>query len=196
MNTFVARPYRSSDREAVRHICCETADKGAPVEHFFRDREIFADLVTRYYTDEEPGTVWVAESGGRIVGYLTGCLDTRRYRRALRFRIIPAAAVRALARGTLLHPESWKLIGKILREKSWHSTDLTRYPAHFHIDILEALRGQNAGRLLVEKFLERCRAHGVPGIHLVTRADNTAAHRFFERMGFVKLSPTTYGRIL
>lgn len=192
MDPLTIRPYRGSDREAVRRICCETADKGEPVEQFFRDREVFADLVTRYYTDQEPGSAWVAESGGRVAGYLTGCLDTRRYWRAVRLRIVPAALARALARGTFLHRETGRLFVKgvraFLRGDLRRPVDLARYPAHLHINILRELRGRHAGRLLMERFIGQCRAAGVRGVHLVTRADNADAHRFFERMGFTKIS--------
>lgn len=145
MTPLTIRPYRESDRESVRRICCNTADKGDPVERFFRDREVFADLVIRYYTDEEPGSTWVAESGGQVAGYLTGCLDTRRYWRAVRLRIIPAALARALARGTFLHRETGRLFLKgvraFLRGDLRRRVDLARYPAHLHINILRHPRG-------------------------------------------------------
>ena len=76
--SLLIRVYRPDDRDAVRTVACDTADRGEPVEGFFRDREVFADLLTRYYTDWEPQSLWVAEAEGRVIGYLTGCLDTRR----------------------------------------------------------------------------------------------------------------------
>ena len=88
------RPYRQADRHAVRAIVCDTAERGGPVERFFHDREVFADLLTRYYTDWEPGSLWVAERDAWVVGYLTGCLDTRRYHRVMAWRIIPMAVLR------------------------------------------------------------------------------------------------------
>ena len=72
MNAVVnIRLYESRDRAAVRRICCETADNGGPVEGFFRDRELVADLVTRYYTDFEPESCWVAE----VAGAMSACSD-------------------------------------------------------------------------------------------------------------------------
>lgn len=91
----VIRPYRASDRAAIRQICNETADRGEPIEGLFGDRELVADLVTKYYTDAESQTSWMAEMEGQVVGYLTGALDTRVYHRALRWRIVPAALPRA-----------------------------------------------------------------------------------------------------
>ena len=191
VGSLTIRPYRPSDRWAVREICCETADKGRPVERFFRDRELFADLVTRYYTDLDPRAVWVAEINGRARGYLTGCLDTRRYWRAMLLRIAPAALLGALAHGTFLQAETRRLFRKglrtLLRGGFRRPVDLARYPAHLHINLAEELRGRHAGQLLMEKFLEQCRAEGVTGVHLISRADNHDAHGFFERIGFTRL---------
>jgi len=106
----IIRPYAPRDRDAVRHLCCETADRGEPLERFFGDREAFADLVTGYYTDHEPQSVWVAEHAGQVIGYLTGCLDTRRHSRILATRVVPTALLRAVYRGTLLSAQTWRLL--------------------------------------------------------------------------------------
>jgi hypothetical protein len=49
----IIRPYRFTDKSLIRKICSDTADLGGPVENFFYDREVFADLVIDYYTDFE-----------------------------------------------------------------------------------------------------------------------------------------------
>ena len=100
---IIVRRYEPRDRAAVREICCDTADAGAPVERFFPDREVFADVLSRYYTDFAPATTWVAEQDGRVVGYLTGCLDTRRFLQTTAIRIVPAALLKALLHGSLWH---------------------------------------------------------------------------------------------
>lgn len=66
----------------MRHVCCETAVDGGPVEPLFPDRDAYADFFTRYYTDFEPETAFVAErvgEGGEIVAYLIGCTRPRRH---------------------------------------------------------------------------------------------------------------------
>lgn len=193
------RLYQSRDRAAIRQICCDTADKGEPVERFFQDREIFADLLTRYYTDFEPQETWVVESNGQVRGYLTGCLDTRRYRQRMAWKIIPAAVIRALGRGTFLHPQTWRVLGAGVRT-FWMGgfqphTWLDDYPAHLHINILKELRGRELGQRLMEKFIEDARGKKLKGIHLVTRGDNTPAQRFFERLGFKALARRQTSRL-
>ena len=68
------RPYSHGDRESIRHICCETGFSGDPVDLLFQDRDVFADFLTRYYTDWEPESTFILEDDGQVVGYLTGCL--------------------------------------------------------------------------------------------------------------------------
>ncbi len=182
------RRYQPADRPAVRQIACDTADAGKPVEGFFRDRETVADVVTRYYTDYEPGSLWVAECDGQIVGYLTGCLDTRKQERVTRKQILPKAIVGAIARGVLWHTDAWHLLaafaGTVILGGFPHPIDLIAYPAHLHINIREGFRGGGLGPQLVEAFRQQASRAGVRGIHVVTRGDNAGGRGFFEKMGF------------
>ena len=186
------RSYEPRDREVLRHLCCETADQGEPVERFFHDRELFADLVTRYYTDCEPRSTWVAEHQDQLVGYLTGCLDTRRYWRIMAQRVVPPMVSHAMLRGTFWSREIWRLAHAGLQ--SWQrggwrrEVPLDRHPAHLHVNVQRGFRGQQVGRQLVERFLVHVRAAGLPGVHAAVVEDNRAACHFFERLGFLALS--------
>ncbi len=188
----VIRPFRAADREAVRTICCETADAGRPLEPGFFDRELVADLVTRYYTDFEPESAWVTEAGGRVAGYLTGARDTRRFRRVWALRIAPPALARAVARGFLFRRSSWQWIAGLLRcaraQQAAAPPILGAYPAHLHIDLLDEARGRGAGGSLMRTFLEYLAGRGIPGVHARVRADNAPGRAFFERMGFAPVA--------
>ena len=190
MSNVIVRSYEPRDRPAVRQIACDTADRGEPVS-FFSDREVFADILTRYYTDFEPRSLWVVEYGGQAVGYLSGCLDDRRYRRVMAWRVVPAALVWAIVRGALARRETWRLLGALVR--TWRSGEfrqpaaLAQYPAHLHINIQPGFRGQHIGPRLVERFVEQARAAGAGGIHAGVHEDNLPARRFFERLGFAPL---------
>ena len=187
-DAVVIRPYQRTDRDAVRRLCCDTADRGHPIESFFDDRQVFADLLTRYYTECEPQSAWVAESGGRVVGYLTGCLDSRRRERIMRWRIMPAVCGTALLRGVASSVQAWRLAWAGLRTvaiSGWpRGPSLAQYPAHLHINLARDVRGRAIGPALMDRFLSQARAHGARGVHATVRADNPAACRFFERMGF------------
>jgi ribosomal protein S18 acetylase RimI-like enzyme len=181
------RGYRVADRQAVRDISCDAADIGDSVEKFFHDREAVADLLVGYYIDHEPDLLWVAECEGRVVGYLTGCLDSRRSRRAAR-RVAVRAVAAAIRRGALWHIRTWRLlaamVATVLLGGGSPEPDLDRFEAHFHINLRREARGKGLGRRLVERFRSQADAAHVAGIHVVTRGDNVAGRGFFEAMGF------------
>lgn len=191
-NEIIIRHYEARDRESIRKICADTADRGNPVENFFPDRLLVEDLVTSYYTDYEPTSIWVAEAKGKVVGYLTGCFDNRRFDSITGRCITPKAVVSAVLRGVLLHKETWRLFGAALR--TWRKggfskrIPLDKFPVHMHIDIEKEFRGRDIGQSLIEKFFDQAKAGGYKGIHAVVREDNAAGRKFFERMGFSAIS--------
>ena len=185
------RPYEPRDRTGLRQICADTADSGLAIERFFPDREVFADLLTNYYTEFEPQSTFVADNGGEVVGYLTGCLNSKRFLRVMTWRIAPAILVKALSRGTFWHPQSVRLfranLGLWLKNVFRRGWKLHDYPAHLHINLREGARGQRIGSQLVSAFFEHARRAGVRGVHAGVSAENLRACRFFEGLGFTEL---------
>jgi GNAT superfamily N-acetyltransferase len=185
------RPYDPKDRAGLRQICCDTADAGQPVERFFPDREVFADLLTDYYTEFEPQSTFVADNGGEVVGYTTGCLDTKRFLDIMKRRIVPMIFFKALLRGTLWHPQTVRLLranlGLWLQGGHRTGPKLDDYPAHLHVNVRQGFRGQLVGERLVEMFCERARAAGVRGVHAGVSAENARARHFFADLGFIEL---------
>jgi GNAT superfamily N-acetyltransferase len=193
------RPYEAADREALRRLCCTTAYGERPLAELFPDPALFADLMTRYHTDWEPGSTLVARgeaTAGGIAGYLCGARNTSRQRRVQALCVVPAALLRFTLRGGLLRRSTWRLIGansdRILPRRGLGSGDLmpwlALYPAHLHIALAREARGRGLGRRLVETFLAQLAAAGVPGVHAVVREENAGAGRFFERLGFRPLA--------
>ncbi len=197
---IVIRPYETRDRAAVREICCDTADRGEPVERFLSERELVAELVTRYYTDFNSEACWVAEQNGRVVGYLTGCLDSARWWQAMWWRIAPLAVLRAIAGGALARAQTWRYLRGQLR--CGRRSGLTRralfaqYPSHLHLNILHEFRGANLGTRLLDEFIKRAHAAGVAGVHANVSRDNAGARRFFERAGFVLISDPLHSTVV
>ncbi len=185
------RRYEPRDRAAVRRICCDTADAGLPVERFFPDREVIADLLTNYYTEFEPRSTFVADDGTGPVGYLTGCLNTNRFLRVVKWRIAPVAFAKALVGGTLWHPQTVRLfranIGMWLTHGYRSAPVLGEYPAHLHVNVQDGFRGQRIGQRLVEVFFERARDAGVRGVHAGVSAENLRGCHFFEQLGFIQV---------
>jgi len=186
MPAMTVRPYEPRDRAAIRRMCGDTADAGRPVENFFPDREFIADLVTRYYTDFEPESCWVAEADGHVIGYVTGSVRGRRAARLTAWRIAPVAMLAAMGRGVLCCRQTWRMVRAVWQ--TWRRRRgrvATGCRAHVHVNVADGWRGQQAGRQLLERFEEHARAAATGGIEASVRGDNAGGRRFFERMGFV-----------
>jgi ribosomal protein S18 acetylase RimI-like enzyme len=185
---ITVRPYRGTDRAAVRLIAYHTGYLGDPADCYWRDFTSFADIWTAYYTDREPESVFVAESACVPVGYLVGCVDSAR-------APSPAAALgrQVIRRFLLVRPGTARFLWRSIWDAAWqrHSPtgELTdpRWPAHLHINLLPEARGRGAGAQLMQAWFARLRALGSPGCHLATLAENRTALAFFERMGFCHL---------
>jgi GNAT superfamily N-acetyltransferase len=141
-----------------------------------------------------PEWTYVAETGDRVVGYLTGCPDTAAFRRARRFRVtLPLLAGIAFGR------YAWNVdarrtvelafrlrTGTESRLASGMPEGLTRtYPAHLHMNVEAEHRGRGTGAALIERYALDLRAAGVPGIHLLCGPGPRA---FYARNGFADLA--------
>ncbi len=72
------RSYEKSDRDSIIDICYATGYMGEDLTKHFRDRKLFALIFALYYTDYEPENCFVAESNGKVVGYIIGTHNTSR----------------------------------------------------------------------------------------------------------------------
>lgn len=185
--TGLVRLFRPADGEAVLHIGAETAFFGEPVEAFLEDRRIFRDAFYAYYTGFEPEHCWVACEAGQVVGFLTGCFDTRQHDRVFRRRILPAVFGGWLAGNYRVGPKTARYfaaaVGAALHGEI-AAADISRYPAHLHINLLPGARGKGLGRSLMAHYLGQLREAGVPGVHLQTTSLNVIACRLYETAGF------------
>lgn len=182
------RPFKSSDTAAVRALCCDTGHAGQPIDGIFPDRDIFADFWTAYYTRYEPGAIWVAETGPRIVGYVMGCFNEGRRRRIMRTRILPRLILRALMKGLVFEPKVWSLIAGALVPKAPEKTEtFFKRPAgagHLHINLDTSTRRKGVGRKLLGELERAAKRRGVPMLSAETREGNVQARIFFENLGF------------
>ena len=187
--SILIRPFEPGDRQAIRDICCDGADQGKPVDGFFPDREVAADILTGYYTDHEPGSTFVAQAGGAVVGYVNGCFDNRRYGLVMFWIIVPCALWKAVARKTVFKREFWTMANGMARNGHrlllWREQSFHSHQGHIHIGVAETARGHGVGARLVQAFLEAARARGVDQITVSVHSVNIPARGFFEHLGFV-----------
>lgn len=187
--TASCRPYdRDRDRDPIRLICNETGHLGDPIDPYFADREVFADVHSLYYTDVETGASFVIEEGGDVIGYLLGCLDSRRHAAWVKSYLEKLVLRRVLIRGVLIRPGTaplaWRFVFDWLRERPRFGDAGEAYPAHLHINLLPSGRHRGLGKLLVRSYFDLLRDRGIEGVYLETTAENTKAVAFFESQGF------------
>lgn len=182
------RPYKAEDRPALRALCCDVADRGGPIENFFPDREVAADLLTKYYTDWEPQSSFVALCDGRMVGYINGCMDNRRYGLVMFWLLVPSILIKAFKRGIFFRREICQMAGVMLKNWRrifvWRKKDFHSYQGHLHIGIAEDFRNQKVGRNLLKTLVDYALEAGIAQLEASVHDANKAAGVFFEAQGF------------
>jgi hypothetical protein len=181
---FVIRSYRTSDRAAVRKLCCQTGFLGEPIDPVYEDHELFADFLTTYYTDHEPESSFVLELEGEICGYLLGC------RRPLLNQLYSFQQNLVLGFRSLLryrrYKERSRLFVRWVLSHGWREVPAApRRTPHFHINLLPEARKMSTTRSLMSAYLSylyRCGERQVFG-QIVTFASRRG-ERMFERYGF------------
>jgi GNAT superfamily N-acetyltransferase len=178
------RRYEQADRARVRELCCETGFLGRDITPVFEDRELFADYLTRYYTDVEPESSFVLEHHGMIKGYLLGSCHPLRQQKFSFFNNI-----KLFLRGMSSYPRYNKatrdFIGWILRN-SWREVPAApRRSAHFHFNILPEAQGLAHSSALMNAYLDYLRDAGVTSVYgQVVTFETRRGARVFERYGF------------
>jgi ribosomal protein S18 acetylase RimI-like enzyme len=188
---MLVRLYQPSDRGAVHRIAADTAFFGAPVESFLPDRRLFSDFFMAYYTDGEPEHLWVADAGPQVAGYFAGSLGGRKLKVGHARAIL--RVVSGFASGRYNDPKvalkfASRMVSAARRGEYPSTPSRAEYPAHLHINVDEAFRGQQVGSQLMNAGLAGMTAAGAPGIHLNTTSYNAAAVKMYEKIGFKLLS--------
>lgn len=178
------RPAELRDEHRLGEIAHATGYFGDPATRFFPDEALFADLWVRPYLHGGGGASFVVELGGEVQGYILGSPDPAAYRhavtRTVRQRVLP----RLLA-GQYRQP--WPGLLYLLRAALFGGphADLALFPAHLHLNLLPAARGQGLSGPLLDLHLARLAELGARGVQLSTTLENAAALRTYRRRGFV-----------
>ncbi|MBF0485267.1 MAG: GNAT family N-acetyltransferase [Candidatus Omnitrophica bacterium] len=193
---ILIRSYAASDREAVRRIAVATALMGRPANLFLEGDEILADLLTLYFTDYEPESLFVAERSGEVVGYISGAKDTHPMERVFVTKILGPVFWRSIVSGFWGKAKNWALLGRLflsfVRGEFFTPDFYQKYPATLHINLSENARAYGAGTSLIETYLAYLKKAAVPGVRMASMS--LRAEAFFCKNGFEILfqSPRTY----
>jgi GNAT superfamily N-acetyltransferase len=194
------RPARTHDDwRAVRDLCCATGDGGDPIA---AERwPFFAELWIGPYQRLSPEWTSVAESAGRVVGYLTGCPATAAFERArARAVTLPLLARVALGRYGWT-ADTRRFVRQTLGlgvgpdacfAPALHQRLRADYPAHLHMNVAAGFRRAGVGGALLRRYLAELTARGVPGVHLFCGPGPLA---FYARAGFAELAAVDLPRL-
>lgn len=183
-DSIIIRRYAPKDRKVVRWLCCQTGFLGKPIDPVFEDRELFADYLTRYYTDIEPESSFVLEQDGVVKGYLLGSYRPLRQQLFNFFNNL-GLFTRGMAKYPFYGRHTRDFIGWILRN-SWREVPKSpRRSAHFHFNMLPEVQGMaNTGKLM-NIYLDHLRRHGVRQVYgQVVTFESRRGSKLFERYGF------------
>ena len=184
----MVRTYTPADHDALVDLFARVgadSPSGDLWRHLPSERMAYLDP----YIEHCPDTLFLAEAGGGLVGYLTGCPDSAllpgederltqamiRHKVMLRPRSVPFFA------RSLFDVARAKVLG--VEVASGEGVD-QRWPAHLHINLVPEARGTGAANELMAAWQSWLTHAGSPGCHLQTLVENTRATRFFEKCGF------------
>ena len=185
--SVMIRKYRESDREEVRRICCDTGFLGGSIASIYQDRELFADLFTKVYLDYEPDWSLVAESEGRVAGYLLGSVNPH-FNRLLMLSGFQTAykMLRRLLTGRYSqHPRSEKFVRWVLTKGLMEQPKHPEDAAHLHVNLERALRWGSVARGLLMTFEEMLSSSGVNHYYAkFFSCPQRNPERMYDRLGF------------
>ena len=187
LDRVTIRQYRDSDREEVRRICCETGFLGGPIDPIYQDRELFADLFTNPYLDYEPEWTLVAESGGRVAGYLTGSVDPR-FQLTLMlsgFNVARKMFQRLLTRKYADHPRSEQFVRWVFYRGMKEQPRHPEGAAHLHLNLEKPLRRGFIAHRLQSTFEKMILSAGVDHYYAkFFSCPQRNPERMYDRLGF------------
>ena len=186
------RGYTPHDLPALYNICLTTAVSGADASALHSDPELVGHLYAAPYGVLEPELAIVAEDELGVAGYIVGTFDTDGFATRQERDWWPMLRQRYAAPSTRLTDADRERIAAIQSPGHAPADIVAAYPAHIHMNLRPRLRGQRVGSALLDLWVGKARAAGLPGIHLGANVSNSGGVAFWQRSGFEPLQ--TIGR--
>ena len=180
-------------------MSCQTGNGGEPIA---QERwEFFAQVWIAPYQRVVPDWTYVGVSGDKVVGYLTGCPNTGKFRRRKFFLCDLPHIVRIGARLMTATRDERSYLRRVvglargpeeLFPGSLQHLLEREYPAHLHVNVESGFRQQGIGRQLLTNYLADLHQARISGVHLHCGARPL---EFYRRMGFHELGHVGYGGV-
>ena len=185
MEEIIIRHYCEPDRDAVRNIAWDTAFMGEPADSFFSGKDILVDFLTKYFTDYEPESCFVAQDGSQVVGYLLGAKDNTAAENIFRAKILLRLLLQAFVKGYFLKRKNiaffYYFLLSFLKLELVLPDAFGEYPAILHINVQAGYRGKFIGSRLMDAYFGYLTKENIPGVRLATMSDG--AGEFFKKCG-------------
>lgn len=185
--TFSIRQAHPSDMPGLYRICLETGDSGQDATHLVHDPYLLGHLYLGAYLTREPDCAFVLTRDQQPCGYIVGTRDTTSFYHWTEHHWLPVLRQQYRLEQAEENARSefeLALYASLHRQPMAPDISLS-HPAHLHINLAPQAQGSGGGRALMDTLLTQLTRESVPGIHLVMSASNTAARRFYQRLGFM-----------
>jgi ribosomal protein S18 acetylase RimI-like enzyme len=188
---FHIRHASAFDHADLLHICLKTGDSGQDGTHMQDDPDLLGMVYTVPYQVFYPAFAFVLQDGQGVCGYVLGAPDTLAFQGWLEQTWYPPLRNRYRNPGP--DPAHWQksdwLRWRIHSVPQRPPVDLTRYPAHGHIDLLPRAQGKGLGAAMIAQMLAALQGAGCPGLFLEVSPRNVRAQQFYHKLGFQTLDP-------
>ncbi len=182
------------DLPGAYRVCLRTGDAGEDATDRFRDPDLLGHAFVGAYIIGGPDRALIVQGPEGVAGYCLAAADTRAFEAWCETSWWPALRQRYPVPGD--HPVDAEIIRMFHTPPRASDAVVEAYPAHLHIDLLAAARGEGLGRQLVERQLADLRRIGSPGVHLDVASENAKAIAFYRHLGFVDVEPLASSMIM
>lgn len=197
VGNFRIRPYQPADEAASYLVCLKTGDSGKDGTHLFPDDpRALGNIYVGPYLAYEPDLAFVLEDALGVCGYVLGARDSKAFYHRYLNEWVPQ-----LQRS---HPEPggdsslWTPTQRLYYEYHHpvvHLPDAVGpYPGHMHIDLMPRAQGHGCGKVMVRILLEKLKASGCRGVHLIMSVFNDRALHFYLKLGFKEIARAGEGQ--
>lgn len=177
------------DHPALKAICLATGDAGQDASGREDDPDLLGLIYAVPYQVACPATTFLIEDEAGPCGYVMGAPDSLAFERFLLTDWLPRLREGRPDPGP--EPARWQGSDqwrhRIHHPPALPPIDLTRYPAHGHIDLIPRAQGRGIGRVAMDHLRRALADAGAAGMFLEVSPDNHRALGFYATLGFTRL---------
>jgi ribosomal protein S18 acetylase RimI-like enzyme len=190
---MLIRKYKSSDRLEVEKIHFETGFLGKSMDVFLSHHKFWSNGI-KYYLEEEPDSIFVADDAGKVAGYVLGCLDDKKHSEFFAAIFNTTQNLVSLPLMPKKDRKFWLSQMRVIANNITGKSEEVKFKTpqdsgHVHINMRSQYRRLGIGSKLLSAFEDYAKDSGVHTIHadsFKTRLNPSVS--FWEKNGFKETS--------